>query len=188
MDFRKKARHIQRLDHLEKTVYEMGLLFWHGRRFLTERPNWSENHNAFLVMSSHALCCNRCLCASLMSAQLAFLDCHHFGQKQSDLNNWFVVLPVIVILCRLPHHDGRLVLRVCVRGGGRQKVPPSWCRGSDATGPHCTSCLGPNGSTGITVEIQVLTPTSGQFDSALVLCCFYLSQYFPHTSFQQSLF
>lgn len=81
--------------------------------------------------------------------------------------------------CRLPDNDRRLVLWVCVRGGRRQEVPPSWCPGSDGTGAHCTSCLGPNGIPSITTEIQVLAPTPGLFDSALFLSCFYLFNISP---------
>ncbi|MEQ2295828.1 hypothetical protein AMECASPLE_018587 [Ameca splendens] len=54
----------------------------------------------------------------------------------------------------LPHYEGRLVLRVCLRGGGRQEVPLLGCPGRDATGAHCTSCVGPNGSISINPEIQ----------------------------------
>lgn len=66
--------------------------------------------------------------------------------------------PPRVRLCRLPDHDGRLVLRICVRGGGRQEVPHGGCPGSDERGARCTSCLGPHGSPGITTGIQVLAP------------------------------
>lgn len=102
----------------------------------------------------------------------ALLDCCHLTAF-----NWLVVFPVCP--CRLPDHDGRLVLRVRVRSGGWQEVPLPWCPWSNATGARCTSCLGPNGCPGITTEIQVLTSTSGLFDSALFLGCFYLSNISP---------
>lgn len=117
-------------------------------------------------------------------SSLRFFYRNNVENIDSLFNNWLVVFPVC--LCRLPHYDGRLVLRVCVWGGGRQEVPLPWCPGSDATGAHCTSCLGPNGSPGVTTEI--LSPTSGLFDSALFLGCFYLSDISPHTSIRDSPF
>lgn len=55
-------------------------------------------------------------------------------------------------LCRLPYHDGRLVLRVCLWGCGGQEVPVPRCSGRYATGTHCAACLGPNGIVGVVLE------------------------------------
>lgn len=92
---------------------------------------------------------------------------------------WCLAFFPLVCLCRLPDNDGWLVFWVCVWGGRRQEVSPSWCPGRDATRAHYTSCLGPNGFPGIATEIQVLTPTPGLFDSALFLSCFYLFNISP---------
>lgn len=55
-------------------------------------------------------------------------------------------------LCRLPYHDGRLVLRVCLWGCGGQEVPVLRRSGRYATGTHCAACLGPNGIVGVILE------------------------------------
>ena len=112
-------------------------------------------------------------------------SCHHVRGNESNQT-----LTNNVCLFRLPDHDGRLVFRVCLRGGGRQEVPAPGCPGRDAAGTHCTSCLGPDGSPGITREIQFLAPTSGLFDSALVprlLLPLQTSPALPDASFQNSL-
>lgn len=111
----------------------------------------------------------------MIDVNITEMFCFHFQAAQ--LFSCFSLF-----LCRLPDNDRWLVLWVCVRGGGRQAVPPRRCPGSDAKGARRTSRLGPNGIPGIARETQVLAPPSGQFDSALFLSCFYLSNISPTPS------
>lgn len=62
---------------------------------------------------------------------------------------------LFLCLCRLPHHDRWLVLRVCVRGGSRQKVCLSWCPWSDESRACYTWCLGPNGGSGLSADTHI---------------------------------
>lgn len=109
----------------------------------------------------------------------ALFGCCHFRRNRSSPILTNDCLSPLSFLFRLPDHDRRLVLRVCVRGRGRQEVPGPGSPGCDESGAYCTSCLGSDGSPGVNTEIQVLAPTSGLFDSALFLGCFYLFNISP---------
>lgn len=60
---------------------------------------------------------------------------------------------------RLPDHDGRLVLRVRVRGGGGQEARARGDPGRDAAGAHCPASLGPHGGFG---QVKHLAPRGHQ--------------------------